>query len=273
MSRPDSWMPLYIGDYLADTAHLTAMEHGAYLLLLMAYWRAGGPLDNNDAKLARIARCSVKEWVEVKPAVLAFFKVGEQLVHGRVERELARATEQHQAKAERARVAAAKRWAKQEHAASNAQACSKHAPSMPQAPPKHAPSNARGVLEECQPQSQPHSLAKASEGARTRNCWPPDAVVPDQWINLAAEQRRRAGLPAADLQVAARMFQNYYGADTANPRTMAEFQAKWNNWALKEKPDDQTRRPNRSTAGDTLRELARMAADNTDTADAEVLAG
>ena len=53
MSRP--WMPLYIADYLADTAHLRAPESGAYLHLIMHYWRRGS-LPDNDRQLATIAK-------------------------------------------------------------------------------------------------------------------------------------------------------------------------------------------------------------------------
>lgn len=79
------WMPLYIADYLADTSHLTAAQHGAYLLLLMHYWKTGG-LPDNDAQLARVARMSDHEWSTTRPVVRAFFQDG--WFHKRVDDEL-----------------------------------------------------------------------------------------------------------------------------------------------------------------------------------------
>ena len=54
--RPDTWMPLYWGAYLKDTTDLTAKEHGVYLLLLGLYWTNGGPITDDQARLARTAK-------------------------------------------------------------------------------------------------------------------------------------------------------------------------------------------------------------------------
>ena len=56
-------MPLWVGDYLADTQHLTCSEHGAYLLLIMAHW-SSGPLPDDDEQLARIARVPMEVWCD-----------------------------------------------------------------------------------------------------------------------------------------------------------------------------------------------------------------
>jgi len=48
-------MPLYIGDYLADTADLNAEQSGAYLHLLMYEWK-NGPLPDDLEILLKISR-------------------------------------------------------------------------------------------------------------------------------------------------------------------------------------------------------------------------
>jgi len=89
MSAPP-YMKLYPADYHADTTHLTAIEHGVYLLLLMAMWRANGKLPRDEAKLNRIAKCTADEWAAMRDTILEFFTVtGGLLKHRRVTKELA----------------------------------------------------------------------------------------------------------------------------------------------------------------------------------------
>jgi uncharacterized protein YdaU (DUF1376 family) len=85
------YMPLYVADYMADAAHLTTLQHGAYLLMLMNYWQRGKPLPTDEVQLARIARLGRKEWNANRAEILAFFYEEENLLkHGRVEAELAK---------------------------------------------------------------------------------------------------------------------------------------------------------------------------------------
>ena len=117
---------------------------------------------------------------------------------------------------------------------------------------------------EPQPEPQPEPERGAREKTRAspaRQVWPESAVVPEGWIKSAAEQRKLAGLPEIDLRVLARMFANHYAADRGNPRTVTEYQAKWNNWALKEKANDRANGTSKNSTTDTIRELARMAAE------------
>lgn len=88
MSPP--WMPLYIADYRADTAHLSAAEHGAYLLLIMHYWQTGG-LPNDDRPLARIACMTTAEWRRARPVISAFFTP--EWRHKRIDEEIERAAD------------------------------------------------------------------------------------------------------------------------------------------------------------------------------------
>lgn len=83
------YMQLYITDYLADTAHLTTEEHGAYLLLLFNYWQTGKPLPIN--RLARISRLSNERWTDVEQVLNEYFTIVENCwVHKRIEKDLDR---------------------------------------------------------------------------------------------------------------------------------------------------------------------------------------
>lgn len=78
-------MPLYIGDYLADTGHLSTTQHGAYLLLMMHYWRKSG-LPDDDKQLAAIAKLPLRIWLDTKETIQAFFHDGWR--HNRIDAEL-----------------------------------------------------------------------------------------------------------------------------------------------------------------------------------------
>lgn len=66
-------MPLNVGDYLRDTGHLTAEQHGIYFLLLMAMWAQGGVLPNKPQTLSRIAKLTPRRWAKQAPVILPYF--------------------------------------------------------------------------------------------------------------------------------------------------------------------------------------------------------
>ena len=111
--KADTWMPLYVGDYLADTGHLTAAEHGAYLLLLMHSWRTGG-LPADPARLAAIARMTATEWRRSADTITAFFTSEDgTLVSARLEAERERAINNKEQRSAAGRASARARARKQ----------------------------------------------------------------------------------------------------------------------------------------------------------------
>jgi len=87
MSRP--WMPMYWGDYLRDTQHLSLEEHGAYLLLISHYWSHGGlPTDHGILKqiLGLHGVNGSNRWRSICLAIAPLFDEGWR--HKRIEAEL-----------------------------------------------------------------------------------------------------------------------------------------------------------------------------------------
>lgn len=107
----DIWMPLYVGDYLADTMHLTTEHHGAYLLILMAYWRNGGPL--KDSKIRTITRLSKEKFDEFKSELQNFFDMESMpgfWVSKRSEKELQLSFSKKKKKSNNGKAGAASKW-------------------------------------------------------------------------------------------------------------------------------------------------------------------
>jgi len=93
MAKYNQWMKFSIGDYLADTSHLTAQQHGIYMLLIMHYWR-NESLPDNEMQLFVITKAFSDDIQEdVKYIVSTFFKNGNQK---RLDKEISTAKEKYE---------------------------------------------------------------------------------------------------------------------------------------------------------------------------------
>ena len=82
-------MPFYTDAYIGDTFHLSTIEHGAYLLLLIFMWRNGGSLNNDPKYLASITGLRPSRFAKVWQRIEDKFVVqGNQIVNNRITDEL-----------------------------------------------------------------------------------------------------------------------------------------------------------------------------------------
>ncbi|WP_234907322.1 YdaU family protein [Rhizobium rhizogenes] len=94
------FMQLYVSDFIGDTLQLSTEQIGAYMLLLMAMWNAGGKLPSDEAKLARVARMSVKKWKAIADDLMPFFEVDSDIIrHNRLTKELQKSESKSQSRA------------------------------------------------------------------------------------------------------------------------------------------------------------------------------
>lgn len=222
MSAPP-YMPLFVGDYLADTTHLTCTEHGAYILLLMAMWRAGGTLPDDPAKLARFARCTGGQWARISDTILAFFdREDGVIIHGRLAREMTKhtvAVEQRRQAASNGGRAKALKTLKTKVPDASSPLC------QPEPEPeKNTPTEPNG--------SAAPKGADASRGTRLSEDWSP----PDDG------DAARFGLTAADYFDQADRFRDYWRAVPGAKGRKADWHATWRNW-LRRASENTPRKP------------------------------
>ena len=124
------FMQLYVSDFVGDTLQLSTEQIGAYMLVLMAMWNAGGRLPDDDAKLARVARLSPRRWRAISADLLRFFeREAGEIGHKRLTKELHKAQIKSEARAVAgARGGAATALKTKAHGAANADALPRHSP-------------------------------------------------------------------------------------------------------------------------------------------------
>lgn len=99
-------MPIYWGDFLKDTMHLSTEEKGAYLLLIGHYWSTGGAVKNDKILIKNVCGLSFKKLKNV----LEFFEEKDGFLHHyRIDSELSKALENQESQRKRTEAATAAR--------------------------------------------------------------------------------------------------------------------------------------------------------------------
>lgn len=213
------YMPLYVADYMADAAHLTTTQHGAYMLLIMTYWQRGEALPSDDRKLARIARMTPDEWAENREDLEEFFQVSEtHWQHKRIEAELQKVRE----KSEKAASAAKRR----------------HSGRTADAEQTHCGRTADAQRTQCHTDTDTDTdRLDAREGAADPPSAPsgrkkPRQTIPHDWqpSDTGRQYAVRHGLSIAQAEAEAEKFRDHW---LAKGEARADWEASWRLWVRK----------------------------------------
>lgn len=204
-------MKLYVSDYIGDTKHLTIEQHGAYLMLLMVMWNAGGRLQNDEKYLSRVVGVSVKKWRSIGSEVLEFFEAeGGYIFNHRLLEEVKKAEGKSDLCASAGeRGGKAKALKIKDVLLADATKKTSHTFIEPEPEPKE-----RKELPLVVPK-------KEKNGTRI-----PDDFEPDR------EWSRQQGLSNSELRIEFEKFKNYWMAKSGKDATKKDWQATWRNWII-----------------------------------------
>ena len=158
-----AYLPLFTGDYLRDTQHLSLTEHGAYLKLLMHCWDQKGPAPLDDRKLYGICNARSKEEMSAVLHILEEFFV--RMDDGWYNRRLQREVEKSEA-ISRARATAGRLGfeARAKHLPSKSQASAKQVHLSPSPSPSLSLSPSSSSSPETQKQKSKDCAPTAPSG-------------------------------------------------------------------------------------------------------------
>lgn len=209
------YMPLYIGDYLTDAAHLTVSEHGAYLLLIMNYWQRGEALPADDRKLAGIAKMTRDQWADCRDLIRDFFEERDGFLHhGRIDTELQRAKE----KSAKARESASAR-----HASVKPERCERNANA------ERTQVEGNALKEKDKEVTTPNGVVAQPAPKRAKRARSSSTQIdPDRKPTVHdARVAQEHGMSGPDMAREWPQFKNYH---IAKGSLMADWSAAWRTW-------------------------------------------
>jgi uncharacterized protein YdaU (DUF1376 family) len=196
----------HIGDYIKDTVKLTMLEDGAYNRLIDQCYQTERPLPLDKREVYREARATSPAERRAVDYVLAtyFTPTDDGFRQKRIESEIERLKGKLSEKSRKATAAANKRWSKQTHVESDADALPEdHADALPtddaSAMQTHSERNAHQTPD-TRHQSPPSSPSKPLTGAA-----PPSGMQdePAGGLNEPPEDAAKTTLPCPHLKILA----------------------------------------------------------------------
>jgi len=223
-------MPIWTDAYLADTRHLTAAQHGAYLLLLMEAWRRPScSLPNDDRQLARWASMSDDEWVENRDVVMGFWRLNKRRNEFQQLRQL-NVRDKVREKSKKQSDRATSGWRKRKKQDATAK-------------PKRMPDGRRDdatktlstsitpdTLSGVSPPSEASPEPKANPTPKR------ETRLPDGWEPSPTDRKfaKSEGLTDADIDRTAARFRDYWAGKGGKSGRKADWPATWRNWVRRD---------------------------------------
>ncbi|MEI9428721.1 YdaU family protein [Mesorhizobium sp. Cs1299R1N3] len=243
------FMQLYVSQFLGDTNMLNCEQSGSYLLLLLTMWNAGGSLPDDDTKLARASRLSLKKWRAIRPEIMAYMNVeGGVITNRRLTEELQKVVARSELRASAgAKGGEAKSLKNKNAAVASANNL-----------PAGLPEDTGARLEKIEDREEPYGSSKRTPKELTPREWLETVLRPEiADAVLKHRQARRAPLTSRAAKLLAGQF-----SQCADPNMAADLMVV-NGWQgfkpeWVENHNSSRRTQARKSTGDALRELGEL---------------
>lgn len=222
------FIKFFPGDFLGGTGGLSPAERGVYITILCLIWENDGPVDMDDARLAR--RCGMPKAAFLK-AMTALIdegklhRTGSGISNDRAEKTLMD---------RRNRIKNATHAANSRHHAQTEKneenQCHDDATAMPEQCVDDAKPEARSQIEKREAKASPKKASRLS----------PDWVLPKSWGDWAISM-----ISERSVRLEADKFRDYWTSKAGKDAAKLDWEATWRNW-VRSAAERQTNLPKQS---------------------------